>query len=197
MADTKKKTPLNCRNFTAWAMTDEDEETYSQAPVSLAGKTMNFTDSLTVNTTDLSGDGVIADTATGVGKGQLTVGIHDLTDSERVTFFGETLQNGAVVTTGRESSPALCVALVTDCATDGSVVNLYKWFAVRFKPNEVNVQQIDNGNVTFSTTSIQGDYTRNSRLGMMRAKRSHVDTTTVEGAALVQSWLTQADYIGP
>ena len=124
MADTKKKAPLNCRNFTAWAMTDEDEETYSQTPVSLAGKTMNFTDSLTVNTTDLSGDGVIADTATGVGKGQLTVGIHDLTDSERVTFFGETLQNGAVVTTGRESSPALCVALVTDCATDGSVVNL-------------------------------------------------------------------------
>lgn len=193
----KNKTPINCRNFTVWEMTDEDAETYSSTAHSMAGKMMNFSDTLTTNTTPLNGDGVVTQVAYGTGTGQLTVGIHNLTDAERHIFYSETLNSaGVAITTGKETPPSLAVALVTDCTSDGKIVNLYKWFNVRFAPHETSVSQIENGQITFSTTQIQGTYTRNSTLNMMRAQISHVDTSTTEGKTLMNTWLSQADYVG-
>jgi hypothetical protein len=188
------KPVVNCNNLTFWKMEDEENETYGEAN-SLAGRMMAFTDTLTTNSTNLNGDGEIVDTAVGIAGGQLKIDIHQLTDAERVLIYGETITNGSVVTTGNESTPAVCVAAAAP-HNISNIVNLYKWFKVRFAPNEEGAEQISEGKKSFKTITCNGSYSKNAALGYMRAKVSAVDISTTEGKALYDNWFTDAAYIG-
>ena len=191
-----KKTAVNIKNTTIFAMTDEEQETYSTTPLDLSDRARSFTDSPTTNSTELWGDGELQEIAYSGGTGTLTLALNFLTDTDRQTIFGETVKNGSNIVTGDEVPPTVCVAFKTECTKDGKIVNLYKYFAVTFPPNEETVAQIEGNSVNYSTIQIQGNYRKNHTLGMVKAFKRHVDTSTDEGKALVENWFKTAAFIG-
>lgn len=101
---------------------------------------------------------------------------------------------GAVVTTGEEVIPYVACAHSEELSNGH--LNLYKYFKVKFAPNEMTAQQVSDGSVTFSTTQVQGAYFRNETIDMMRAIYYDVDPTTETGAAIIENWFSAATYIG-
>ena len=191
----KAKPPINVEKLVIWSMTDEDNETYGEA-LDFDKRFMTYTDSIATNSVSLYGCGVAVDKATSLGEGSLSYGIHAFTAEERVAIFGETknAEKDIVVTTGNEIIPYVATAHMTK-KRDGKV-NLYKYFKVQFPPNEDSVQQISDGNITYSTLTINGTYVRSESQDAMRAIAYDVDPESSEGKTLIEKWFSQADYIG-
>lgn len=188
---TSAKAPINVTKLVMWPYT-EATDTYGTV-FDFDKRFMTYTDNLGSNTTPLYGCGVQVDQATRIGKGTITYGVHAFTKDERNKIFGETIDtNGAVVTTGKEVVPIVATAHSEELSN--GKLNLYKYFKVQFAPNEISTQQVTDGSVTFSTTQIQGTYSRNESLNMMRAIYYNADPT--DDASLINSWFTTATYIG-
>lgn len=193
MPNTSAKAPINVTRLAMWPYY-ESTDTYGAA-FDFDKRFMTYTDSLASNSTPLFGCGVQVDQVTKIGSGALTYGIHAFTKTERNKMFGETLDaGGAVVTTGEEVIPYVACAHSEELSNGH--LNLYKYFKVKFAPNEMSAQQVSDGSVTFSTTQVQGAYIRNETLDMMRAIYYDVDPTTETGAAIIENWFSAATYIG-
>ena len=189
----EKTATINIKRLTMWEMTDEDDSEYGEA-ISFIKRVMAYTDSIETNSTDLNGDGEVVDIAIGTGKGTLKLDIHGLTSEERGVIYGEKIENGTNFTTGDEIVPNMCVAVMV--AKNGKEVNLRKWFRVKFTPHEEKTSQIEKSNVTFSTITLNGTYTKDEKYGY-RCVRLAVDTTTEEGKEIIEKWFTDATYTGP
>lgn len=195
MSEKKDTRPyINCKRPTMWKMTDEKAGTYASS------KTLDFTqrlttygDSVATNSTPLYGDGELVEVATSEGMGTLTLGLHHITDDERVPLYGEKNVGGTIVNTGDEIAPYFCVALMA--VKRSGMVNLRKYFKVIFQKHEENVTQIENNGVQYSMVTLTGSYSKNTAIGMKSARRE-VNPTTPEGAAFIERWFTEADFIG-
>ncbi len=190
----KAKPPINIERLAMWKMINEENETYGSV-MDFDRRIMSFRDSQTSNSTPLYGAGVVVDRATTVSEGAIVYNIHALTADERVAMYGETkTAAGAVITTGEEIIPYVAVAHATR-KRDGKW-NLYKYFKVQFQPNEESTEQITQGNITYSTTAINGTYMQSEVHEMMRAMFFDVDPKTETGGAIIANWFTDPLYIG-
>lgn len=199
MPDTAKKTNINVKKIAIlYSQSEVDPETHtgsaSFAVLDLTGRARSFTDTPAVNSADLYGSGELQETVYLSANGSLTLAVNYLTAEERQVLFGETDSNGTNVVTGNETPNEVCVALMTECTTDGSIVNLYKYFNVTFQPNEESVQQIENG-VTFSTVQITGTYRKSPNNNMVKAVRRHVNANASGSAELISGWFSMPNRI--
>lgn len=196
MSNTAKKTPLNIKEIKIFPITDEEQGTYGTA-LDLSGRARSATDTPTVNSTELWGDGELQEVAYASGTGSLALALNFLTDSDRQVLFSETADtNGANVVTGDEEPKPVVVAFKTICDTAGKIVNLYKFFAVAFPPSEESIAQIEGNSINYSTIQITGSYRKNKHNNLVKAFKRHVDTSTESGQALVQSWFADAETSG-
>lgn len=177
-----------------WKMTDEENETYSETPLSFEKRLTTYTDDVASNSTTLRGDGEEVETVITEGEGTLRLGIHHLTDEERVPLYNETDSNGTIISTGDEYAPFQCVAFLA--AKRSGKVNLRKFFKVAFKKHSETVNQQESNGVTYSMPTLEGTYSKNMTLGVKVARRE-VDPSTAEGKTIIENWFSQADYIGP
>lgn len=195
IAAVANKRPFkNCKKMVMWKMTDEENETYSASKISFEKRLTTYTDSVETNSTPLYGDGESLEDAVSEGSGSLALGIHHLTDDERVTIYNETaVSSGAVVSTGDEVPPYMCVAL--EAEKRSGRLNLRKWFKVCFKKHEEQVTQQQSGGITYSMPTLNGTYSKNNRLGY-KVVRVEVDPTTEAGQEFITNWYANAEFIG-
>lgn len=190
-ANKKVKPIYNCEELRIWPMTDEETETYAEDPLVFTKRLMSYDDSVSVNTTELYGDGVIVDMAIDEGAGTLALGIHGLDDDEFSKIYGAENVDGTIIETGEEVPPYCCVALIA--RTGKNKVNARKWPKVRLSKHTESVQQ-KQGNTTYSTPTLNGTFVANEKLGIKRARKTGIDTSTAEGKAFIQNWLSQAEF---
>lgn len=195
IAATVNKRPFkNCKKLVMWKMTDEENETYSASKISFEKRLTTYTDSVETNSTPLYGDGENIEDAVSEGPGSLTLGIHHLADDERIQIYNETaVSSGAVVSTGDEIPPYMCVAV--EAEKRNGRLNLRKWFKVCFKKHEESVTQQESGGITYSMPTLNGTYSKNNRLGY-KVVRVEVDPTTEEGQEFITNWYANAEFIG-
>lgn len=197
MPDTSGKTNINVQEVKFIPITDEDSGTYDTTnAVDLTGRARSVTYTPTVKKAPLYGDGVIQEEVIDAETGDFALNVNYLTDDDRTAFFGETQSNGSNVVTGDEQPPAGVVIFKTLCKKDGSVINLYKFFAVTFDPAEETVTQIEDG-VTYSTVQIKGKYRKNKHNKAVYATRRHVETSATSASTIIESWYTTPEYVGP
>lgn len=202
MSNTANKTNVNIKKICIWGITSETQNasTFGSA-LDLTGRARSFTDTPTVNKAELYGSGKLQETILMSGTGNLTLAVNYLTAAERAVLFSEntsiTRFPAGVQGIKENSQPKLCaVAIMTECTPDGSIVNLYKYLAVTFQPNEETVAQIEGNSINYSTVQITGNYRKHRGIGYVKSASRHVDTTTSAGQTLVNSWFTTPGFIG-
>jgi len=189
-----KRPFVNCAKTKMWKMTNEETGTYSSTVTLDFEKRMTkYTDSVQTNSTPLYGDGELVEVAVSEGQGALSIGVHHVTDGERVDLYGESNVDGVTVNTGDGVPPYFCVANMAK--KRNGMVNLRKWFKVSFAPHEETVTQIEDNGIQYSMPTLNGTYSKNIPLGMKSA-RVEVDPSIPEGAAMIEKWFSIADYIG-
>lgn len=200
-------TPINVVRLKIGPIDEYGAWTTSTAePLDFKNRFMTYTDTLTSNTAKLSGCGVVVDTVSKIGSGTISYGVHALSAEERHYILGEDYYNSAageqntVVTKDTQTTP-YCCCIHAEELSNGHW-NLYKYFKVKFDPNEISVQQISDGSVTYSTTTLKGTYiagcdsdaasVSNAHYtdmdGAMRAICFDVDPTTTAGQNLIDAW---------
>lgn len=193
MSNNNRKPPINVTKFCYWPMLDEETNTFGAARD--FGKTlMNYRDSQNTASARLSGCGTVVDSATKIKDGALTYGVHSLNAEDRGYFFGETVSGNVSVTKGTETIPFVACAHAEE--RRNGHWNLYKYFKAQFNPNEIGTEQVTDGSMTFSTTTLTGTYVRNDDMDMMRAMYLDVDPSTESGAAIIANWFTDVAYVG-
>lgn len=194
-ATVNKRPFKNCKWLKMWKMVNEETETYSATPtLDYTNRLTTYNDNTDTTSTPLYGDGEHIEDAVSIGEGNLSIGVHHVADEERVDLYGEeTNSDGAAISTGREIPPYFCVALAAEKRS--GMLNLRKYFKTVFQPHEESVTQQENGGINYSMPTLNGTYSKNSRLGM-RAIRVEVDPNTADGQAFIQNWYANADYIG-
>lgn len=186
-------TPINVVKLAMWRQLT-NEPTYSER-VDFDKRFMTYTDSIAANTAKLSGCGVVVDSVTKVSSGSITYGIHAFRPYERKEIFGETWEKNnnnkvdPVVTTGNEVIPYVVCAHAEELSNGHW--NLYKYFKVKFEPNESSVQQISDGSVTFSTTTIKGEYIRQLDGGVDKMRAVLYDVDPVTQAGVIRTWFSE------
>lgn len=189
-----RKPPVNVVKFCYWPMTDEDNNTFGEVR-DFGDTLMNYRDTPETASAKLNGCGKVVDSVKRVKGGALTYGVHALDSTDRKNFFGETVDvNGANTTTGKENIPYVACAHAEE--KRNGHWNLYKYFKAQFDPNEIGTEQVSDGNMTFSTVTLNGTYMYNNAFDRMRTILLDVDPSTTEGAALIENWFTTVDYIG-
>lgn len=152
---------------------------------------MTFNDSLEFAKAELSGCGTVQKTVSRPVRGNLTLNIHAVTGDEKNFLFAQSYDstNKISTLTGVEASlPVLAVALAEEL--DDGHLNLYKYYNVQFTEGDHSIQQIEGNNITFSTTTLNGVYTRNETIGKMRDIMYDVDPSTAAGQLIVDKWFT-------
>lgn len=191
---SNKRPFVNCAKVKMWKMTNEDAGTYAgSVTLDFEKRMTTYTDSIQTNSTPLYGDGELVEVAVSEGLGTLSIGVHHVTDGERVDLYGENNVDGVTVNTGDSVPPYFCVALMNK--KRNGMVNLRKWFKVSFAPHEETVNQMEDNGIQYSMPTLKGTYSKNIPLGMKSA-RVEVDPSTTEGASIIASWFSIADYIG-
>lgn len=195
MSNTENTRPfVNCEGLRMWKMIDEKTGTYAATPtLDFSDRLTTYGDSVQTNSTPLYGDGKLIETAVSEGPGTLTHGVHHVTDSERQIIYGEKNVGGTSVSTGHEIAPYFCTALKA-VKRDGRV-NLRKWFKVAYQKHDENVTQLENNGIQYSLVTLTGTYSENTAIGMKVARRE-VDPNTTAGAAFIERWFSEADFIG-
>ena len=195
--NVKVKSEVNARGLVVWPIVDEDTEACGAA-VEFGERLKNISDQLQSNTQSAASDGVVVETYTGTGTGNLALGVSDLLPSEETLLFGRTVASGnVVITTGKEKTPCVRTAFITD-RSDGKV-NLYKYFKVKYAPYERSTQQVnESGQATFTTLTVNGTYfqSQSSSVEGLKAEVRGVDPTTEAGAAFIANWMANPDFIG-
>lgn len=193
-ATVNKRPFVNCKRTVMWKMISEEYEAYSPTPVSFADRLTTYTDGVENNITPLYGDGKHIEDAYSEGNGTLSLGLHHIADDERAQLYGERVtSDGAVISTGEETPPYFCVALMA--VKQNGRVNLRKYFKVMFSKHEESVSQQESGGVNYSMPTLSGTYSQNVRLGM-KSVRIEVDPNTADGAAFIENWYSNPNFIG-
>lgn len=183
------RTPINVKRLAMWKITEgTSSDTYGSV-LDFDKRFMSYTDNLNVATAQLYGCGELMDSVTKITQGALAINIHAFKASERAALFDETVATDTATLKGTEISPYMVVALAEELPNGHW--NLYKYYKTQFAPGQTGSQQSDTG-VTFSTTTINGTYIKNGRVGKMRDIKFDVDPTTDEGSAAVEAWFTIA-----
>lgn len=192
---TVNKRPfVSCKRTVMWKMISEEYEAYSPTPVSFADRLTTYTDGVENNITPLYGDGKHIEDAYSEGNGTLSLGLHHIADDERAQLYGERATSyGAVISTGEETPPYFCVALMA--VKQNGMVNLRKYFKVLFSKHEESVSQQESGGVSYSMPTLNGKYSQNTRLGI-KSVRIEVDPRTQEGQEFIENWYASAEFIG-
>lgn len=195
--NVKVKSEVNARGLVMWPIINEDTEQCG-AVVVFGERLKNIGDQLQSNTQSAASDGVVVETYTGTGTGNLALGMSDLLPSEETLIYGRTVSGeSVVVTTGKEKTPCVRTAFITD-RSDGKV-NLYKYFKVKYAPYERATQQVnESGQATFTSITVNGTYfqSQSSVLEGLKAEARGVDPATEAGAAFIANWVTNPDFIG-
>lgn len=183
------RTPINVVRLAMWKITEgTTEDTYGSV-IDFDKRFMSYTDDVTIATAQLYGCGELMDSVSRPTQGALVLNIHALKASERADILGETVASDTATLTGKEVAPYMVVALAEELPNGH--VNLHKYYKTQFAQGQIGTQQTDTG-VTFSTTSLNGTYIKNGRVGKMRDIKFDVDPTTEEGSAIYESWFTKA-----
>ncbi len=181
--------PVNVERLAIWAY-DETTGKYGE-PIDLSDRLMSYKDSLSKNSSDLRGAGLIIETAYGTAKGNLELALAvDLIDDMRSKILGETFENGVNLTTVNDVVPNVVVALQSRGA--GKTVNLRKWLNVTLTEGEDAAQQRED-TPQYSTPTLSGTYIPDEN-GNLRARYDKIDP--VANKAIVNKWFTDADFIG-
>lgn len=192
---SRNKRPFkNCKWLKMWKMTNEEEETYSPIPLDFTKRLTTYSDNVTTNSTPLYGDGEDIEDAISEGPGSLQVGIHHLEDLERVDVYNETANtDNAVISTGEEIPPYFCVALAAE--KRNGMLNLRKFFKVTFAKHEESVNQQESGGISYSMTTLNGTYSKNTRLGI-KSVRVEVDPSSPSGQSFIRNWYNNPEFVG-
>lgn len=183
------RTPINVKRLAMWKITEgTSADTYGTV-IDFDKRFMSYTDDVAFATAQLYGCGELMDSVSKPTQGNLVLNIHALKASERGDVLGETTGADSATLTGGEIAPYMVTALAEELPNGH--VNLYKYYKVKFTQGQGGTQQSETG-VTFSTTSLNGVYIKNGRVGKMRDIKFDVDPTTEEGSALYESWFTTA-----
>lgn len=183
------RTPINVVRLAMWKITEgTTEDTYGSV-IDFDKRFMSYTDDVTIATAQLYGCGELMDSVSRPTQGALVLNIHALKASERADILGETVASDTATLTGKEVAPYMVVALAEELPNGH--VNLHKYYKTQFAQGQIGTQQTDTG-VTFSTTSLNGTYIKNGRVGKMRDIKFDVDPTTEEGSAIYESWFKTA-----
>lgn len=183
------RTPINVVRLAMWKITEgTTEDTYGSV-IDFDKRFMSYTDDVTIATAQLYGCGELMDSVSRPTQGALVLNVHALKASERADILGETVASDTATLTGKEVAPYMVVALAEELRNGH--LNLYKYYKTQFAQGQIGTQQTDTG-VTFSTTSLNGTYIKNGRVGKMRDIKFDVDPTTDDGSAAIESWFTTA-----
>ena len=183
------RTPINVARLAMWKITEGNtEDTYGPV-IDFDKRFMSYTDDVATATAPLYGCGELMDSVSKITQGNLVLNVHALKASERGAVLGETVASDTATLTGKEVAPYMVVALAEELPNGH--VNLRKYYKTQFTQGQIGTQQTDTG-VTFSTTSLNGTYIKNGRVGKMRDIKFDVDPTTEEGSAIYESWFTTA-----
>ena len=184
------KTPINVKRLAMWKITEcTSSDTYGTV-IDFDKRLMNYQDSLSVARAELYGYGELMETVSKPTSGALTIGIHALKPAERGAIFGETIGTDTATLKGEEVSPYMVVALAEELPNGHW--NLYKYYKTQFAPGQSGAAQVEGSNITFSTTTLNGTYIKNGRVGKMRDIRFDVDPTSDDGSAAIETWFTTA-----
>ena len=194
-AADQHKSPINLKRLVIFPITAEDETTGITYGTGLEIKKtlMTATDTPATVSARNTGDGETTDVYVAVDGGQLQLGITALTSAERVSIYGEQLDNGTNVYGAASLPPYVGVAYMTE-RTDGTV-NLKKYPKVRFLPQAETETEKKREGVTFATLSLTGEYVNEAKSGAARYVRYAVDPKTDK--AVVDSWFTDGAYFKP
>lgn len=195
MASNERRSTINIMRLTVWPQViDSDEKLEYGEPVSIAKVLMTAKDTPSSSTGTQEGDGQTVEYYSSITGGAIALGITAINSADRVLFYGETIQNGTNVTNKNDSAGYIMVAYMSERA-DG-LVNLKKFPKLRFSPQEESESQKTKGGLTYSTNNLQGEYLPTLKNGDAKYVRYGVDPKTVDGKAIIESWVTDADFIG-
>lgn len=190
--NVKAKSMVNCLRLTFFGFADEDNEVYDASKVYTAAKAlMGYTDNRSYTSTPNYGDGEETDREYGVSSRGIEFQIHDLAAAGMALIHGHRVtDNGVILRSGEDVIPYVGCAVMTKAT--GGKVNLYKFFKAKFPPSATSVTQKTEGNVSFSTTTLSGNYVDLERLGIDSAVIKGVDPTV--DAAFIENWFTIPDF---
>ena len=184
-----ERTPINVKRLAMWKITEgTSEDTYSSV-IDFDMRFMSYTDEVAVATAQLYGCGELMDAVSKPTQGNLVLNIHALKAAERASILGETVASDTATLKGSELSAYMVVALAEELPNGHW--NLYKYYKAQFTQGQRGAQQTDSG-VTFSTTTLNGTYFKNGRVGKMRDIKFDVDPNSDEGSAAIEAWFTTA-----
>ena len=190
----KKNTPktYNVERFTAWKRTETEDTVVFGEPVSLAKRLMTTSDSPTVISDDLCGDGEIVASYNANMGGTVQYGFTDLTASDRELFYGEKIVEGTNITTKDDIGSYVVTAHMSN--QSGNKVKLTKYMRVLFSPSQEQEQQKTVSGINWATTNLDGKYTPDPETGVIKYVRRNVDPITDK--AIIEKWFTEATYHG-
>ena len=192
MSETNNKVrPVyNCERLYIYPMIDEENEVYSDTPLTFVKRLTSYNDSVASNNSELYGDGELVESEVEEGAGTIALGIHGMTDEEYAAIFGCELRNGTVIESDDDEPVYCCVILM---ARSGKhKVNVRKWPKVRFQKPEESVSQKES-NKTYSFLTLNGSFIECDRLGVKRAKKT-VTENTAEGRAFIEGWFGSPEF---
>ena len=184
-----ERTPINVKRLAMWKITEgTSSDTYSSV-IDFDMRFMSYTDEPVVTNAQLYGCGEVMDMVSRTTQGNLVLNIHALKAAERAAILGETVASDTATLKGSELSAYMVVALAEELPNGHW--NLYKYYKAQFTQGQRGAQQTDSG-VTFSTTTLNGTYFKNGRVGKMRDIKFDVDPGSDEGSAAIEAWFTTA-----
>ena len=192
----RAKSMVNCLRLTFFGFADEENEVYDASKVYSAAKAlMGYNDNRSYNSTPNYGDGEETDREYGISSRGVEFQIHDLNAAGQALIHGHRVTaSGVILRSNSDIIPYVGCAVMTKAS--GGKVNLYKFFKAKFPPSATSVTQKTEGNVSFSNTTLSGNYVDLERLGADSAIIKSIDPTTVDGAAFIENWFTIPDYYG-
>ena len=195
------KHDVNARGLVYWTFTDPDTEKCNTVHV-CGERLKNVSYQVNANTQLINSDGVTVGSYTGTPNGTGSFGLTELTAQERADLLGNhvvsnTGTNKVVQVGERDIAPYVRFAFITDL--ENGHVNLYKILRCQCAPYSKDVQQVnESGQATVATISLPftffNSFSEDVKGKLYEAK--DIDPSTTAGAAFMNSWLSDADFIG-
>ena len=193
--ETEGRSIVNVKRLTMWKLTSDDESTtvYEEAPRTFPHQLNAVSYTPKVNTAEQYGDGVKVENYVAKDGGTIDVTIRGFAQGDNEFLFGETTnKNNVAISNSGDIVPYNCTAYMTE-RPDGTV-NLYKFPKVKYMPKGEDNKQREGTNISYGTASLSGTYSPLLSNGDDAYKRYGVDPK--EDAAFIESWFTDADFIG-
>ena len=195
MAQTEGRSVVNVKRLVMWAMTSDDKSGTVYDSTARA-----FTDQLNAAryvpktaTAEQYGDGKKVEDYVAKDGGNIEYTIRGFNDSDSEFLFGEKKNSAGVnISNAGDIVPYVCSAHMTE-RPDGTV-NLFKFPKVKFMPQGEDNKQKEGTTISYGTASLKGTYSPLISNGDDCYKRYGVNPKT--DAAFIESWFTDADFIG-